>query len=184
VITASLSPATGPLLAAAAVLAVAGLAKLRRPAPTGLALARLGLPGTDPVVRALGALELAAAALATVVGGWAAAPVALLYLGFAAVSATQVRRAARTGEVADCGCFGDSSAPVGWSHVLVNLALAGAAAAADVTGAAGVVAGLGDAPVATVAVALLAVLGAYGIQAVLTDLPALRALRTVDEAAT
>ncbi|WCO68844.1 hypothetical protein PO878_08920 [Iamia majanohamensis] len=182
-ITASLSPATGPLLAAAAVLAVAGLAKLRRPAPTGLALARLGLPGTDPVVRALGALELAAAALATVVGGWAAAPVALLYLGFAAVSTAQVRRAARTGEVADCGCFGDSSAPVGWSHVLVNLALAGAAAAATATGADGVVAGLGDAPVATVAVALLAALGAWGIQAVLTDLPALRALRAVDEAA-
>ncbi len=182
-IVASLSPATGPLLAAAALLAVAGRAKLRRPAPTGLALARLGLPGSDGVVRLLGVVELAAGAAAVLVGGWLALPVAALYLGFAAVSAAQVRRAARTGEAADCGCFGDSSAPVGWSHVAVNLLLAVAAGVAAAQGADGLVAGLGDAPAATVGVAALAALAAWGIEAVLTDLPALRAWRTAAESA-
>ncbi len=180
-IVASISPATGPFLAAVALLAVAGAAKLRRPAPTGLALARLGLPGSDPTVRTLGAVELVVAGAAAVVGGWLALPVALLYAGFALVSTAQVRLAARTGEAADCGCFGDHSAPVGWSHVALNLALAGAAAVAALTAADGLAAA-GDAPVATLAVAGLAGLAAWGTEALLTDLPALRALRVADEA--
>ena len=108
-IVASLSPATGPLLAAAALLAVAGVAKLRRPAPTGLALARLGLPGSDGLVRTLGAVEVLVAAPAALAGGtgppcrwpcstWASQP----------VSGAQLRTAARTGTAADCGCFGDA----------------------------------------------------------------------------
>lgn len=181
-IVASLSPATGPLLAAAALLVLAGVAKVRRPAPTGLAMARLGLPGSDRVVRALGALEVLAALVATMIGGWAALPVAVLYLGFALVSMAQLRRAAATGEAADCGCFGDQSAPLGWSHVAVDVTLAGAAGLAVLVGAGGLVAGLVDTPAATAVVAALAALAAWGIEAILTDLPALRALRRTDEA--
>lgn len=176
VMIASLSPSTGPLLATAALLALAGVAKLRRPAPTGLALARLGLPGSDPLVRLLGVGELTVAAAAALLGGALGLPVALLYLAFAVVSGVQVRRAARTGEAADCGCFGDHSAPVGWSHVLVNLALGTGAAVAAAAPADGLATGLSDSPLATVAVVALAGLAAWGIQAVLTDLPAVRAL--------
>jgi hypothetical protein len=182
VVLASLSPALGPLLVAALLLVPAGTAKLRRPAPTGLALARLGLPGSDPVVRALGIVELVAAAAAVVVGGVAAVPVAVLYAGFALFTAAQVRRAATTGEAADCGCFGDDAAPVGWIHVAVNGALVAAALAALAVGAEGVVAVIGDQPVATVAVVGLAAVAAGGVRGLLTDLPAVRALAAAADA--
>jgi hypothetical protein len=176
VIVAALSPALGPLVVAALLLVAAGVAKLRRPAPTGLALARLGLPGADPLVRLLGAVEVAAAGLAVAVGGGAAAPVAGLYLGFAAFTAAQVRRAATTGERADCGCFGEADAPVGGTHVVVNVLLAVAAVAAAAVGADGVGGALGSDAGATVAVVALAGVAAAGVRAVLTDLPAVRGL--------
>ena len=176
-ILSSLSALTGPLLAAAAVVVVAGVAKLRRPAPTGLALARLGLPGTDRAVRALGAAEVAVAGLAAVLGGLVAVPLAVLYLGFAAVSAAQLRQAAATGEAADCGCFGDHSAPIGRTHVVINLALAALVLAGVLTDVDGLVTGVADAPVALAAVAALALVAEAGIRALLTDLPVLRAWR-------
>lgn len=176
-IIAALSPATGPLLVAAVLLAVAGVAKARRPAPTGLALARLGLPGSDPAVRALGAVEVLAGSAAALLGGAWAAPLVVVYLGFAAVTAAQLRMARRTGAAADCGCFGDLSAPVGVGHVVVNLGLATAAAWATVVSAEGLADAVTDAPAATVAVALLAAVGAVATRAVMTDLPALGAAR-------
>lgn len=175
-IVASLSPALGPLLVAAVLLAVAGVAKLRRPAPTGLALARTGLPGSDPLVRLLGLVEVASALAAAAVGGVAAVPVVVLYLGFAAFTAVQVRRAAATGEAADCGCFGDADAPVGGTHVGVNLALAAAAVAAAAVGADGVIGAVGGDAGPTVAVVALALVAAAGVRALLTDLAAVRAL--------
>lgn len=176
-IVAALSQATGPLLVAAVLLAVAGVAKLRRPAPTGLALARLGLPGSDLAVRALGASEVVAGSAAGLLGGGWAAPLAVVYLGFAAVTTAQLAVARRTGAAADCGCFGDLSAPVGIGHVVVNLALATAAAWATVVSAEGLADAVTDAPAATVAVALLAAVGAVTTRAVMTDLPALAAAR-------
>jgi hypothetical protein len=176
VVVASLSPALGPLVVAALLLAVAGIAKVRRPAPTGLALARLGLPGSDLLVRLLGAVEVVASVGAVAVGGIAAVPVAVLYLGFAVFTAVQVRRAAATGETADCGCFGAGDAPVGWTHVVVNGALAAAAVAAVAVGADGVAGALGSDGPATVAVVALAAVAATGTRAVLTDLPAVNAL--------
>lgn len=176
-ILASLSPALAPLLVAASVLATAGVAKLRRPAPTGLALARAGLPGSDPAVRALGTAEVAAAVLAALVGGPAALLVVAAYLGFAAFTAAQVARERRGGDAADCGCFGDRSAPVGPLHVGVNLALAAGAAWAAAVGSEGLVAALADDPGAAVVTAALALVGAAGVQALLTDLPRLRAMQ-------
>lgn len=173
---ASLSPALAPLLVAAAVLASAGVAKLRRPAPTGLALARAGLPGSDPVVRAIGGAEVAVAVLAALVGGPTGFLVVAAYLAFAAFSASQVARARRGGEAADCGCFGDSSAPVGPLHVGVNLALAAGAAWAAVVGSEGLVSALADDPGAAALTALLVVVAAAGVQALLTDLPRLQAI--------
>lgn len=173
---AALSPALGPLVVAAALLVVAGVAKLRRPAPTGLALARVGLPGSDLVVRCLGLVEVAAAIDALAFGRWTALPVAVLYLAFAAFTAVQVRRARTTGEAADCGCFGDDGAPVDGTHVALNVALAAAAAATVATGADGVVGAWRDHAPGTVLVVVLGALGARGMRALLTDAAALRSL--------
>lgn len=181
-IVATLSPALGPLVVASLLLAVAGVAKLRRPAPTGLALARLGLPGSDPLVRGLGTLEVAASVAAVALGGVAAAPVAVLYAGFALFTAAQVRRAAATGETADCGCFGDVDAPVGWTHVVVNVLLAAAAAAATALRIDGIGGAAGSSAMATASVLLVAVVAAAGVRALLTDLPAVRALRGAPDA--
>ncbi len=179
VIVSSLSPATGPLLLAALLLVVAGVAKLRRPAPTGLALAELGLPGADPAVRILGGVEVLAAVGAIALGGLAAGAVAILYLGFALVTALQVRRSRRTGEAADCGCFGEAGAPVDATHAAVNLLLAAGALWAALAPADGL-AGWLDAPGAALAVAALAGVGAIGVRALLTDLAVVRALMRLD----
>ena len=177
VILASLSPALAPLLVACAVLASAGLAKVRRPAPTGLALARIGLPGSDPVVRAIGATEVAVALLAGLVGGPTAFLVVAAYLAFAAVATTQV---ARPGEAARSPTAGASatSAPVGPLHVAVNLPWPPVLAWAAAVGSEGLAPALADEP------------GARrrdhssspwwrrpAVQALLTDLPRLTALR-------
>lgn len=179
VIVSSLSPATGPLLVAALLLMAAGVAKLSRPAPTGLALARLGLPGSDPVVRILGGIEVGAAIAAVALGGPAAAAVAALYLGFAIVTTAQVRQALRTGEAADCGCFGDTPAPVGMTHVALDLLLGAGALWAALASADGVT-GWVDSPLSATLVAALAAVGAVGVRAVLTELAAVRGLVQLD----
>ncbi len=177
VIVASLSPALAPLLVAAVVLATAGVAKLRRPAATGLAMARAGLPGSDAVVRALGLAEVTAAALAALVGGATALLLVAAYLAFAAFTFAQITRERQGGDAADCGCFGDRSAPVGPLHVGVNLSLAAGAAWAAAVGSEGLVQGLADDAGAALLTAALALVAAAGVQALLTDLPRLHAMR-------
>ncbi len=177
VVVASLSPAYGPLLVGALLLLPAAYAKIERPAPTALALARLGVRVPDGAVRLLGAAEAVVAAAVVIAGGPAGIALAALYLGFAAVSARQVVVARRTGEAADCGCFGDDSAPVGWTHVLVNLAFVAAGATAAALDVPGIAAALDEGVGVVAAVGALAAIGAMGVQALLTDLPRLRALR-------
>jgi hypothetical protein len=110
-------PLVGPLHAAAAVLALAGLAKLARPSGTAAALRVLGLPGRRWTARALGAVEVAAAGWVLAGGGRAgAAALAAFHVGFT-VAALVLRRRAAT-----CGCFGDG-APVGLSHLVVTSAV-------------------------------------------------------------
>lgn len=177
VVVASLSPALGPLLVGALLLLPAAYAKIERPAPTALALARIGLRVPDWSVRLLGGAELAVAAAVVILGGPAGMALAGLYLGFAAVSARQLAVARRTGEAADCGCFGGDSAPVGWTHVLVNLAFVAAGLTAAAVDVPGLFAAGEEGAWPVFAVSLLAVVAALGVQALLTDLPRLRALR-------
>lgn len=169
-IVAALSPTLGPLLVAAVVLFDAGAAKLARPAPTAIALARLGWSAPDAAVRCLGVVEIAVAVAAAAWGGPAAVAMAALYVGFAGVSALQIRTARASGEAADCGCFGDRSAPVGRLHVVVNLLLAAGAAVA--AAGVGLVGALEESAGSAVLVAVLALVGAAGVRGLLTDLPA------------
>lgn len=134
------APLTGPVLAAAVVLALAAPAKLRRPALTGNALAALGLPSSRELVRALGVGEL-------VLAGWvlvapsapALALLAAAYAAFAGFVAAALRRGT---PLASCGCFGRPDTPPTRTHLVLVLG-AGLACAAAALGAAGAVAALG-----------------------------------------
>lgn len=150
----------GPYLAAAVLLAVAGAAKVRDPGDLATA-APVG-PG---VVRVLAAVELVLGVVAVVRPSTvAAAAVAASYVAFATYV---VWLRARGGPLATCGCFGAVDTAPTRAHVVVDLALAAAAAGV----AAGPVAGwlpevLADQPGAgwplvltAVAIALLA----YGV---------------------
>ena len=124
----------GLFLVAAGLLAVAGAAKVVRPDDTARALAGLlagrgavPLARLRPIVRftALGEAALGLVALALPRPATAAL-VSLSYLVFAAVVVLARRRG---GPLATCGCFGRPDTPPTVVHLLVDLLLAGAAAA-------------------------------------------------------
>ncbi|MCW2658195.1 MAG: hypothetical protein JWR06_2388 [Jatrophihabitans sp.] len=115
----------GSLSAAAAVLlAVSGLAKLRSPAPAAAMITTL-LPATrrhrslwTVAVRAGGTVEVTVGVLVVAVGG--RLPAVLLgacYLVFAAVALRLASRAQDT----SCGCFGRAASPVGVAHVALDV---------------------------------------------------------------
>ncbi len=122
---------SGPFLAACALLAWSGAAKLARPRATSTAARAIGLPSSTAVVRAFGALELGAAVLGTVIGHVGALIVAFMYAGLAVLALRLLRHAPAT----PCGCLGSSSAPASWAHVAVNGAAALVAVAAAFAGA-------------------------------------------------
>lgn len=122
----------GIVSAAALLLVVAGLAKLRDPRPARTAIVAARLPGGAAVrspgaARAVGALELLVGSAVILVGGpWTAAALALAYALLALVAARLLAVAAGTG----CGCFGGAGAPISRWHLVLDAAFAGAAAAA------------------------------------------------------
>ena len=162
----------GPFTVLVTLLAMAGTLKVADPRPTGAALADAGLPSHLLWVRTLGVFELAVAAAALSFGGWApAAVIAVTYLGFA----TFVGRSLRTGATTSCGCFGRSEAPMTWHHVAYNVAAAGAAVAAAVTGVGPLSTTLADQPGAGIPFLALTAVATYLSVLVLTVLPATRA---------
>ena len=120
----------GALLAvAAAVLVVAGLAKLRHPAAAAAALKATDLPGGAAAVRAVAALEVGAGLLCLAHPTPAAcAALALAYAGLAGF----VLRAWRAPEpLASCGCAGsDRESPPHPLHAAIDLLLAAVGVAA------------------------------------------------------
>lgn len=100
---------SGPFLAACALLAVAGAAKLVDPAPLVRALRSAGLPGSRALVRAGAAAELVLGVAAAVSGSRVAA--LLVALSYAAFTAFVLRARARGGVLASCGCFGKQDTP-------------------------------------------------------------------------
>jgi hypothetical protein len=161
-------------LVAAAVLLLAGMAKVHRPAPTARALADAGWPASDAIVRGLGGVEILVGLAALAVGGRiAATALGAAYLGVTAVAWRQ-RRAG-----ADCGCFGASTAPVSALHVAVNLLAVAVAGLAVVLPPAGIAATTIAGPwVAATTLGALAVTVAL-VRAVLTQLPDLQAARSL-----
>jgi hypothetical protein len=118
-----------PFAAAALVLCVAGAAKLRSPAGAARAITTLGLPGSRPLVRGFGALEIVLGAWCLAAPGPIPAGVATsTFAAFAVVSRALVSRRA------SCGCFGDGDLPASAAHVVLS-ALLGALCAASALGA-------------------------------------------------
>ena len=112
----------GPFLAAAALLVVAGGAKVVDPAPLVRALRSLGLPGGRRLVRVGAALEVVAGVAALTTGArLAALAVAASYALFTVVVVRGLRRG---GVLASCGCFGRADTPPTRTHAVVTAGLA------------------------------------------------------------
>jgi hypothetical protein len=121
---------TAPILLAAGVLCIAGVAKLRSRDTATRAFEALGLPAKPALVRALAIVELAIGVWCALAGSATAAlAVACLYAAFTAAAVLLRRRHS------SCGCFGAEELPASlWQWVLsatlATVALAGALAGA------------------------------------------------------
>lgn len=121
-----------PFFAAALVLVLSGVAKLRQPGSLVRLLGSVGIPAGPVGVRAFSLVESAVGTICLIAPGRAAAmALGSLYVVFAAVLACIL---ARRLEVASCGCAGDRDLPPSWIHVALNLAAAATALASAVTG--------------------------------------------------
>ena len=160
---------TGPALVVAALLAVAGAQKLLDPTMTVGALRALRLPSAPLLVRAGAAAELALGVAAIAIGGealwWG---VALSYALFAVFVTAALRKGTMIGS---CGCFGREETPPHWSHVVLNIGLAGLAIATALRSPASPLEALGDHPGAAVPVVLLAGLSLCLLYAAFVELP-------------
>ena len=157
-----------PALVAAALLVVAGAAKLVDPANTVGALQALRLPSSPGLVRVGAATEAAIGAAAIVVGGavwWGL--VAASYLAFTAFVVAAMRAGTMVGT---CGCFGHEDTPPHPVHVVLNLVFAGVATVAAVQGLVPA-STIADHPAAGVVMVALAVLALWLAYTAFVDLP-------------
>lgn len=100
------------------LLGAAGIAKMLDPVPTAGALRASHLPSNAPVVRLLGAVEVAASILGLLFGGLWVMAAAVLFLGFLVFSWLALRNVV---PVQSCGCFGQEDTPPSWFHVVFNI---------------------------------------------------------------
>jgi hypothetical protein len=143
----------GPLFAAAALLILAAVPKIRYPDDATRALRSTGLPGSNLLVRLLAVAELGIGGYAVLVGDRAsAALVAASYLGF---TGFVLLARSKDGVVSSCGCFGHPDTPPTRSHIVVTALLAAGAIGAVVSPV-GSVGHLTDEPAKGLALVLLA----------------------------
>jgi hypothetical protein len=114
--------ASAVVVAAAVLLALAAVAKLRAPQPTQDLLRGLGLPAGVGLIRTIALLELLSAALAPF-GNLATVPLAACYAAFTVVAV----RLLTSEPGASCGCFGGTDTPVTALHPILTAAFAVAA---------------------------------------------------------
>lgn len=148
-----MSVLAAPLALAAALLALAGLAKLRAPEATAVTLSRLGLPGWVPAVavaRLIGTVEVALASACLLAPSTASA--GALALAYAAFALAMVALAAGEASSIPCGCFGAGSFEPTRAHAGFDLLAAVVALAAALNPPPGPLEWFGD-PLAGVAAA-------------------------------
>lgn len=111
-----------PFVAAAALLCVAGVPKVRDPGNLVRAVRSVGLPVGGTAVRAFAVAEtLVGAAALLAPGRVTAALLALTYAGFTVFVGLALRRG---GVLDSCGCFGRADTPPTLAHLLVTAAAA------------------------------------------------------------
>jgi hypothetical protein len=116
------SLAGGPFLAAAGLLVLAGVPKLRDPMPLVRALRSAHLPASRALVRAVAGGEVLVGVAALLRPGRVSAVlVALSYLIFTAFVGLVLRRG---GVLGSCGCFGRPDTPATPAHLGVTGVLA------------------------------------------------------------
>ena len=126
------------------------------------------LPGRV-VVRIGGAVEAVIGVAALFVGGPVlCALVAVSYLAFAIFVAVALRTGA---PISSCGCFGKVDTPPSLVHVVLDVAFAGVATAAAITGDVALPDVLGDQPLAGVPFLLLLAIGCSLVFLAFTSLP-------------
>jgi hypothetical protein len=108
----------GPFLGACALLAIAGAAKLLRPAPAGAAARAAGLYVPRSGVVAFGLVELGTGGAGALLGGRVAFVVAACYLLLTAFALRLLLRAPTT----PCACLGSTRAVVTRTHVAIDVA--------------------------------------------------------------
>ncbi|NYG06894.1 putative membrane protein YphA (DoxX/SURF4 family) [Phycicoccus badiiscoriae] len=123
--------AAGPFLAAAGLLVLAGVPKVRDPLPLVRSLRAAGMPAGRALVRVLAVVEIGVGSWGVVAPGrLSAALVATAYLVF---TAFVVRVLSRGGVLGSCGCFGKPDTPATRTHAALTgvAALAALAVALD-----------------------------------------------------
>jgi hypothetical protein len=160
------SALSGPYAVAAAVLCVAGLAKLRAPASSARALAGLGWAVGPSTIRAYAVVEVGIGAWALISPGpLASALLTCVYAGFTVLALVLWRRAGT------CGCFGASGAPATPLQAGLSALFAVFCAAAIGTSPHGLSWALGR-PLGSAAVLVLGTAGAvYGTVVAYSELP-------------
>lgn len=107
-----------PYAAAAVLLGIAGVPKVRDPGDLVRAVRSVGMPFGRGVVRAFAVAEVAVAAAALLAPGrLTAALLAAVYAVFTAFVVVALRRG---GVLSSCGCFGRADTPPTWAHALVT----------------------------------------------------------------
>lgn len=117
-----------PLWVFAALMVVAGAAKVVTPSPTMGAITASGFTVGRRHIQVLGITEVAVGVY-TIIGGDVAGATAMLvfYVGF---TLFVVNALVRDLPVASCGCFGQEDTPPTWIHVAITLLGAGTGIAA------------------------------------------------------
>jgi hypothetical protein len=105
-----------PLLAAAAMLVLAGVAKLQQPVPAIRFAATLSVPLPGVFVRVAALVEILVGVGALLQPRAAAIAIALLYALFTGLVARQLRR----GGGVPCGCLGARELPPSRLHLFLN----------------------------------------------------------------
>lgn len=154
--------------AAAALLAVAGAVKLRRPGPTSDALRGVGLAGRHAHARALGVAELVVGAGSFAWPGAFAPALALLYAAFAAFVAYVLLRKL---PLSSCGCLGETDTEPSRVHVAVTATAAAAGALAALRAPPSAFDLVADAPVEGVLFLITVSTACYLTYVILVSLP-------------
>ena len=153
-----------------AVLIISGGTKLVDPDPTAGAMSTARLPASRVIVYSLAIWEIAAGAVATVIGGRLGGTVIFVtYAGFTLFIVHALRNKL---PIQSCGCFGRADTPPSVLHLGVNVVAALAGAWLMVRGGVDLITTMQDQPLLGLPYLAFLGVGVYAIVLILTELPA------------